>query len=139
MITQLAQCRHDGIKSITELKLSPGWASLCGETKQTIRKGPPWRLQRLAGHDVPFFYPHEKSQQYIVLNPAISECFRRFYYLVVSIARSHWLQKIREIPANQRAIGGQGDIAGFLFGTARSALTQVRPQLLELRTTFTPR
>ena len=133
LITQLSNYRHQGIRSITRLKAHKDWNKLLSKTKQTIKAGPLWRLQKLSGVDQCFFYPHDANKNHIVLNEGIAYCFRRFYDLVVSLARSHWVEKIRTITDNHQVIGGQGELTSFLFGSGRNAITQAKPFLHDLQ------
>jgi len=133
LIRQLAAYRQQGIHSSTRLKAEPGWKKLLSASRNVIKTGPLWRLQKLAGRDECFLYGHELHEsKYIKLKPGIGFSFRRFYDLVVSLARSHWTQKIRDFSANHQLIG-QGDLAGFLFGSERAALAKARPLLLDLQ------
>ena len=50
------------------------------------------RLQILAKQEECFLYPHTKGKSYITLNAGIAACFRRFYDLVVYLAKNAWLQ-----------------------------------------------
>lgn len=133
LITQLSDYRNQGVRSITQLKAHKDWGRLLNKTRQTVKVGPLWRLQKLAGNDHCFFYPHIIDKNHIVLNEGISYCFRRFYDLVVSLARSHWVEKIRTITDNHQVIGGQGELTGFLFGSERNNITQAKPFLYELQ------
>ncbi len=133
IISQLADCRAQGINSMHQLKRSSAWRSLLAKTGRTVKEGPLWRLQILAGKDDCFLYFHDKNKGHIVLNSDVGNCFRRFYDLVVSLARSHWLQKIRAIPSNQSAMGDQGDLSEFLFGSKRNALSKAQPVLVDLQ------
>jgi 5-methylcytosine-specific restriction endonuclease McrA len=132
LISQLNEYRNTGISSLSKLKGSEHWKGLISKTKRTIKEGPLWRLQILSRHEYSFLYGHTQTNA-IILKQGVSYCFRRFYDLVVSISRNHWLQKIREIPANQDAIGGQGDLEQFLFGTTRNALTKIKPFFFEIQ------
>ena len=78
-------------------------------------------------------YPHTNSTQFITLNAGIASCFRRFYDLVVYLAKNAWLQKIQSIKHNQALIGPQSQLQEFLFGVDRNALTKAKPVLVELQ------
>ncbi|WP_394147181.1 HNH endonuclease [Shewanella atlantica] len=133
LLKNLAGYRSKGIRSLTQLKLHPDWPKLVSKTRSTFKEGPLWRLQLLAGSEECFYYPHDKTKKYIQLNPGIAFCFRRFHDLVVSLARSHWTQKVCNFPANQKVIGGQGNLSDFLFGSDRKAINQARPLLLQIQ------
>ncbi|MGL4472951.1 MAG: HNH endonuclease [Shewanella sp.] len=133
LINALAEFRRQGVNSITQLKGHPDWRKLMSKTRTTFKNGPLWRLQLLAGQAECFYYPHHSEQDHIVLNPGIAYCFRRFHDLVVSLARSHWLQKVCDYPANHQLIGSQGNLSEFLFGSDRNALSKARPVLADIQ------
>lgn len=133
LINNLSAFRSQGVRNLSQLKAHRGWSNLCRETRQTLKEGPLWRLQLLAGNLECFYYPHDKSKQYLQLNPGIAFCFRRFHDLVVSLARSHWTQKVCDFASNQNVIGGQGNLSDFLFGCDRKAIIQARPLLLQIQ------
>ncbi|WP_245603123.1 HNH endonuclease [Shewanella fidelis] len=133
LVQDLAAMRRQGIRTIGQLKQSQHWKSLLTKTRNTFKQGPLWRLQLLAGKEECFYYPHDKSQKHIVLNPGIAFCFRRFYDLVVSLARNHWTQKVSAFPANFAVLGGKGDLSQFLFGSDRNSIISARPLLTEIQ------
>jgi len=129
LIKNLAEYRSQGVRSLAQLKTHPDWRKLVSKTRSTFKEGPLWRLQLLAGSEECFYYPHDKSKKHIVLNPGIAFCFRRFHDLVVSLARSHWTQKVCDFPLNHAVIGGQGNLSEFLFGSDRNSIIKARPVL----------
>lgn len=133
LINNLSAFRSQGVRNLSQLKAHSGWSKLCSETRKTLKEGPLWRLQLLAGNPECFYYPHDKSKKYIQLNSGIAFCFRRFHDLVVSLARSHWTQKVCDFASNQNVIGGQGNLSDFLFGSDRKAIIQARPLLLQIQ------
>lgn len=52
---------------------------------------------------------------------------------VVSLARTQWVQKVAEFPANQVVIGNKGNLSEFLFGSDRQTITHARPVLLDIQ------
>ena len=133
IITQLGDCRQQGIHSLNKLKASKHWKPLFSKTKQTIKTGPLWRLQILGNQVEEFLYDHNEKENYIALSAGVAYCFRRFYDLVVSVSRQHWLQKIRSIPANQKIIGEYGNVNEFLFGSQRNTLIKAKPVLFAIQ------
>lgn len=133
MITLLYECQQNNIRNLHQLKRSPYWKSTLRATLVTLKEGPLWRLQILAKQEECFLYPHNKNNKFIALNAGISDCFRRFYDLVVYLAKNAWLQKIQSIKANQAIIGPQSQLESFLFGTDRNALHKAKPVLIELQ------
>ncbi|KAA1157580.1 HNH endonuclease [Pseudoalteromonas fuliginea] len=133
IITTLHDAKLNNINSISQLKKSQGWKNIRSSTLKTIKEGPLWLLQKLNGKEECFLYPHIKGQSYITLNAGIASCFRRFYDLVVYLAKNAWLQKIQSIKHNQALIGPQSQLHEFLFGVDRNALTKAKPILVELQ------
>ncbi|WP_076411496.1 HNH endonuclease domain-containing protein [Shewanella sp. UCD-KL12] len=133
LINNLAYYREQGIRTLSQLKKNDNWGKLMSQTRRTLKEGPLWRLQLLAGKEECYFYPHTGNNKQIVLNPDIAYCFRRFHDLVVSLARSHWTQKVCSLLPNQSLIGGQGDLSDFLFGCSRKSLFKARPVLYDIQ------
>ncbi|WP_278381581.1 HNH endonuclease [Pseudoalteromonas distincta] len=133
IITTLHDAKLNNINSISQLKKSQDWNNIRSSTLKTIKDGPLWLLQKLNGKEECFLYPHIKGQSYITLNEGIAGCFRRFYDLVVYLAKNAWLQKIQSIKHNQALIGPQSQLHDFLFGFDRNALSKAKPVLIELQ------
>ncbi len=133
LIRNLTEYRNQGVRTLSQLKRHPDWRKLVSKTRTTFKDGPLWRLQLLAGGEECFYYPHDKSKNHIVLNAGIAFCFRRFHDLVVSLARSHWTQKVCDFPRNHAVIGGQGNLSEFLFGSDRNSIIKARPVLFDIQ------
>ncbi|MCL1052164.1 HNH endonuclease [Shewanella abyssi] len=134
IINVLKVHRERGVSAVSALKSDPKvWRALCSHTRRIIKEGPLWRLQILAGSAECYYYPHDNHKKQITLNPGIAFCFRRFYDLVVSLARTHWTQKICNYPINHTVIGGQGNLSDFLFGSNRKSLIQARTVLYDIQ------
>jgi len=133
VISVLFECQQNNIRNFRQLKLSPFYKPTFYAAMATLKTGPLWRLQILAKQEECFLYPHTNSTQFITLNAGIASCFRRFYDLVVYLAKNAWLQKIQSIKHNQALIGPQSQLQEFLFGVDRTALTKAKPVLVELQ------
>lgn len=133
VISVLFECQQNNIRTMRQLKQSPLYKSAFRAAMNTLKTGPLWRLQILAGQEECFLYPHTRRAQHITLNAGIASCFRRFYYLVVYLARNAWLQKIQSIKHNQMLIGRQSQLQEFLFGIDRNSLTKAKPVLIDLQ------
>lgn len=133
IISNLLDIRQTGIQSIHQLKQSSQWAILISKSKRTIKEGPLWRLQILSGSVETFLYVHDKKSKYLILNDGIAACFRQYYELIISILRSHWLERIRSMPINQTVMGNDGDLSDFLFGEKRNALARVKPVFQDIQ------
>ena len=133
VISVLFECQQNNIRNFRQLKQSPFYKPTFNAAMATLKSGPLWRLQILAKQAECFLYPHTNSTQFITLNAGIASCFRRFYDLVVYLAKNAWLQKIQSIKHNQALIGPQSQLQEFLFGVDRTALTKAKPVLVELQ------
>lgn len=133
VISELNYCQSKNIRTLNALKQSQYWHSIQKATLQTLKEGPLWRLQKLSKVDECFLYPHVKGKTFITLNPGIAHCFRRFYDLVVHLARNAWLLKIQSIKQNQHIIGAQSQLYDFLFGCDRQNLAKAVPVLFEIQ------
>ncbi|MER2491223.1 S24 family peptidase [Catenovulum sediminis] len=133
VITVLYECQQNEIKSLRQLKNSQYWKAVFNASMETLKNGPLWRLQILAKQEECFLYPHNKKQKFITLYPGIADCFRRFYDLVVYLARNSWIQKIQAIKFNQQLIGPESQLERFLFGFDRTALNYAKPVLIEIQ------
>ncbi|TMN84759.1 MULTISPECIES: HNH endonuclease [unclassified Pseudoalteromonas] len=133
VISVLFECQQNNIRNFRQLKQSPFYKPTFNAAMATLKTGPLWRLQILAKQEDCFLYPHTNSTQFITLNAGIASCFRRFYDLVVYLAKNAWLQKIQSIKHNQALIGPQSQLQEFLFGVDRNALTKAKPVLVELQ------
>lgn len=133
VISVLYECQQNNIRNMRALKQSSYWKPVFNAAMLTLKNGPLWRLQILARQEECFLYPHSKSTKHITLNAGISNCFRRFYDLVVYLAKNAWLQKIQSIKHNQELIGPQSQLHDFLFGLDRNGLGKAKPILEELQ------
>ncbi|WP_240222549.1 HNH endonuclease signature motif containing protein [Rheinheimera hassiensis] len=133
VISVLYQCQQNDIRNIRQLKQSRYWKEIYRATLATLKDGPLWRLQILSKQAECFLYPHTDNGKLIKLNTGIAYSFRRFYDLVVYLAKNAWLQKIQSIKDNQQLIGPQSQLQQFLFGVDRNALNKARPVLIEIQ------
>ncbi|MGO2332975.1 MAG: S24 family peptidase [Pseudoalteromonas nigrifaciens] len=133
VISVLFECQQNNIRNLRQLKQSSFYKPTFNAAMATLKSGPLWRLQILAKQEECFLYPHTKNTKFITLNAGIASCFRRFYDLVVYLAKNAWLQKIQSIKYNQTLIGPQSQLHDFLFGFDRNALTKAKPVLVELQ------
>lgn len=138
VIRVLFECHQNNLGSMRQLKQSSYYKSAFSAAMNTLKTGPLWRLQILARQEECFLYPHKlfgsgNEPKSIVLHSGIAQCFRRFYDLVVYLAKNAWLQKIQSIKHNQMLIGPQSQLHDFLFGVDRRALTKAKPVLIELQ------
>ncbi|MBO2660797.1 HNH endonuclease [Shewanella algae] len=128
----LSEIRAAGVVNHLELTVHSDWPMLHRKVKQIIKAGPLWRLQIMAGNPECLLYPHSGGNS-IRLNPGIVFCMRRFYDLVISLARTHWIQMVRELKGNQLLIGQDTGLNEFLFGSNRQSLGNLVPVLADIQ------
>jgi 5-methylcytosine-specific restriction endonuclease McrA len=100
-----------------------GFAVLVREVSATVRAQPIAFLQNFGGCTDPFLYRVERGA--VRLLPGVSYCLRRFQPLVNQLARSHWIQHIKDNRRNFALLGEHDDLEGFLFETPRQALAVI--------------
>ncbi|MBK8973891.1 MAG: HNH endonuclease [Hahellaceae bacterium] len=133
LINALYQCHQENIRNYRQLKESARWTSLQRTARRTLLEGPLWRLQILSKQSDCLLYPHTGSKTCIKLNTGIADSFRRFYDLVVYLAKQGWIQKIQSIKYNQALLGGQSQLSEFLFGVDRNAMNKAKPVLIDIQ------
>lgn len=133
IIADIIELQENGALNISQAKSSKFWPEIHRNTMRTLKEGPLWRLQILSKQEDCYLYPHDKSLDYIELNPGIADCFRQFHDLVVQFARQGWIEKVSKIPKNQMVIGRAGDLSDFLFGTTRNSLKSASELLKEIQ------
>ena len=100
-----------------------GFAALIKAVSTTVRAQPITFLQNLGGRTDAFLYSVERGA--IRLLPGVAYCLRRFQPLVNQLARSHWIQHIKDNRRNLPLLGEHDDLERFLFETPRQALTVI--------------
>ncbi|MDC9503677.1 S24 family peptidase [Pseudoalteromonas sp. Angola-18] len=137
-ITEIYKLQNAGVKSYNAFKNYQQYNQVISSLRRTFIDGPLWRLQLLSGKEECFLYPHillgkGREPKRIVLNAGISQCFRRFYDLVVHLSVTEWIEKVQTIKANQTLLGSQSQLQEFLFGSNRTALKVVTPLLIDIQ------
>ena len=112
------------------------WQQLLNKVGATIVAMPLWKLQKVGGETLAFLYaqPADPGRQpFIVLEPGMAYCFRRFHELVYELVTSAWIRFVRGVQDNARVLGEGHELGAFLFGSSREALDKFRPILLEVQ------
>ncbi|MFV0576463.1 MAG: HNH endonuclease [Vibrio sp.] len=133
IISLLYKCQKNNIHTFRALKASSNWNAVLKVALKALKDGPLWRLQIIARQPECFLYPHTKSSKYIILNHGVAASFRRFYDLVVHLAKTAWIEKVQSFPYNQTLIGPQSNLNEFLFGSDRKALIKAKPLLEDIQ------
>jgi hypothetical protein len=94
---------------------------------------PLFKLQTMGGKPMLFLYDNVVVDGGIELRPGVAFCMRRFHGLIQDLVRGAWLRFVRKLPANQKLVGEETDLAAFMFGSERSSLQQFVPVLRELQ------
>lgn len=136
-ISVIEDVKKQGYHSYYLFKSSNIYQKTIRALKQPLKEGPLERLQKLANQNECFLFPHvfntANSKNVIVLNEGIADCFRRFYDLVVHVARNEWVKKIESLAFNKEVLGNKPSIERFLFSSERQNLTKVTPVLKEIQ------
>jgi 5-methylcytosine-specific restriction endonuclease McrA len=135
IINLVAQAQAPYVAKGTPVPLAnlTGSKSLVREVAGTVATMPLWKLQVINGKDDEFLYPQSRMGRSIELKPGIAFCFRRFHGFVTRLAQDGWIRHVREVGENRDILGGQADLAAFLFGTPRAPLASYRPILREIQ------
>ena len=133
----IAEARRVAGGSMAKLRSDlKAWQQLLNQVGATLVAMPLWKLQNVGGETLTFLYaqPAEPGRQpFIVLEPGIAFCFRRFHELVYELVTSAWIRFVRGIQDNATLLGEGLELGTFLFGSSREALDRFRPILLDLQ------
>ncbi|CCQ11941.1 hypothetical protein PALB_28420 [Pseudoalteromonas luteoviolacea B = ATCC 29581] len=137
-ISEIEKLKRNGITTFSKFKQSLEYPKVIKRLKPALKEGPLERLQKLANVEECFLYPHRFSSasakgQVITLNVGIAFCFRRFYDLVVHIARNEWIKKIQSYKPNQIVLGKMSSLENFLFSNERRNLALASTVFFELQ------
>lgn len=128
VVTAIARFRQQHpAATIRTAENQMGFAALVREVSTTVRAQPITYLQNFGGHKDPFLYSVVRGA--VRLLPGVPYCLRRFQPLVNQLARSHWIQHIKDNRRNFVLLGEHDDLEGFLFETPRQALAMIGNRL----------
>ncbi|WP_462174161.1 HNH endonuclease [Pseudoalteromonas xiamenensis] len=138
IIKTINQLKATGTHSFSMFLRAPFRIETVKSLFDSIKTGPIERLQTLSGQCDAFLYPiHFKrsaSQSYsIVLNEGIADCFRKFYDLVIHIARNAWTKKVISINKKKGILSNNPSVEAFLFSNDRKNLSSILPVLTEIQ------
>ena len=109
------------------------WSSLLSKVDGVVRGMPLNRLQTVGESDLEFLYANPGREKSIELNPGVAYCLRQFHRLIVDLVRGAWVRFVRTMNQNQDVLGTTTDLYEFLFGSERTATTDVVPVLTEIQ------
>jgi 5-methylcytosine-specific restriction endonuclease McrA len=125
------------VSKIARFRLTNGSLNeaLCSSTlltavTATVVAQPVKYLQNLSGTTDEFLFERRNGQ--IVLLPGVAYCLRRFQPLVNQLARSQWVNHIKNNRQNAVLVGENNDLEAFLFQTSRRSLEQVAAGLRKI-------
>lgn len=107
-----------------------GYAELIRDVSTTVRAQPITYLQNLGGHTDSFLFQMERGA--VRLLPGVTYCLRRFQPLVNQLARTHWIQHIKDNRRNFALLGEHDDLESFLFETPRQTLAVINEGLRKI-------
>ena len=107
------------------------YRKLVTDVAGTVRDMPLWRLQRIGNQMDDFLYENTGKGGQITLRPGVAYCMRQFHGQIIAMVQGVWVQWMRKIRKNQQLLGQSTDLADFLFGSERNALSSYLPVLQE--------
>lgn len=122
--------QHNPIATAQSARMTPSYAALVRRVAQTVSAQPLNYLQNLGGQTDPFLY--ERARGFIILQPGVAFCLRRFQPLVQQLARSHWIAHVKRNRLNVPLLGDEDDLEAFLFETPRQVLEVIGSGLRRL-------
>jgi len=138
IITTINKLKANGTHSFSLFLRAPVRIETIKSLFDSIKTGPIERLQTLSGQCDAFLYPIQfkssASQSYsIVLNEGIADCFRKFYDLVIHIARNAWAKKVVSINKKKGILNNNPSVEAFLFSNDRKNLSSILPILTDIQ------
>ncbi len=124
-----ASQHHTG--SIEQLKKDGSWQRCKSKITTVVHTMPLWKIQRVGGVVDDFLYPQTNSSKEIVLRPGVAYCLRKYYSMIRNMIEGAWILHIRRL--NTHVLGEVVDLQEFLFGSERSAMSEVQPFFMELQ------
>lgn len=109
----------------------PGYPQLITAITGTVSAQPLNYLQNFGGGTDEFLYERAGTGR-IRLKPGVTYCLRRFYPLVQQLARTHWVDHIKQNGRNQSILGSTDDLESFLFASSRQSLAVMAEGLRKL-------
>jgi hypothetical protein len=107
------------------------WKSLLRSVARQVRTMPLFKLQTVGRRQVDFLYANHLENEAIVLRKGVQDCFRRFYGIVLRLARREWLDMVSTL--NPKSIRAPLDLAEFMFGSERNQWPGIRSLLREIQ------
>jgi hypothetical protein len=132
LLTQLIAIREK-VAKLSDARRSPRWRSLVQRTKSLLLQQPLWRLQRVGNELLECFYTNRLEDGGIRLKPGVTECFKAQFPVVQALVQLAWLRMVQQLAVNRELIGQGGDVAEFLFGADRGALSRLASKLMEIQ------
>lgn len=134
VINELMHLRTSGAQSISDAKKLPEWPQVIHKIARTVAGMPIQYLQNIGGAQAHFLYEYPLPERgTVTLKSGVAFMLRTFQPLIQQLARSGWLNHVRQNQRNHQAIGRMDDLEQFMFGTSRTALTHVAPLLNRLQ------
>ncbi|WP_198292281.1 HNH endonuclease [Aromatoleum toluclasticum] len=109
----------------------PGFRALVSVVTSTVSAQPLNYLQNFGGGTDEFLYERAGAGK-VRLKPGVAYCLRRFYPLVQQLARTHWIDHIKQNSRNQSILGAADDLEDFLFSSSRQSLQVMAAGLRKL-------
>ena len=131
-ITEIRAFRQQ-VPTLSAAKKHLGWTGLIRSVSKALINMPFRRLQRVGSEKIDFLYEEVIVASGLVLRPGVAACFRQQFALIQALVQMAWLSFVQRLPANRLVLGSTIDLADFLFGSERSALSAVVGGLRDLQ------
>lgn len=109
----------------------PDYPALLSTVTQTVSAQPLNFLQNFGGATDEFLYTRAGPGK-VQLKPGVAYCLRRFHPLVQQLARSYWIDHIKDNRRNVPILGNADDLEEFLFTSSRQSLIILAASLRKL-------
>lgn len=128
-IVKLIHTAHNKFEgSLSEVRHNQReWNQIVAKVSEIVRVMPLWKLQTVGSEKLEFLYENLGKGSQITLKPGVAFCFRKHYGLIADMVKGAWSRYVRRF--NTGALGDGTDLNGFLFGSERANLNDVKPIL----------
>lgn len=120
-----------GVGTPALARLLPEYPALLGSVAQTVSAQPLNYVQNFGGATDEFLFTRAGAGK-IMLKEGVVYCLRRFQPLVQQLARTHWVEHIKNNRRNLPILGEADDLEDFLFSASRQSLLVMAQGLRKL-------
>lgn len=125
VVNSLGALRDGGSRTLRQARADPGWNRLIGKIARVVHDMPVVHLQNIGSDNDPFLYDVPSAGEPLVLKATVVHNLREFHAIIHRMARTGWLEHVRNNRRNDPIIGDRDDLEGFMFGATRRDLSKV--------------